>query len=1598
MKCMFSRLAAQFLKPTLALLAALAVGAIGSVWASGTGYEDWTPEVQDSDGDYLVSNPLNWYGTEGAGCNPSWALRFDGETGYVTFDQMMEIGHYIWVGKVAGSSYGANWLVWKSKDGTTSYGFNQGSEKFCIADNDGQEARLKIESGRYTTATESNTGRGMLLGSGTGTADFWQTGGELIVNGKAVMGGGSGTCSVTLEGGVFAANTITRDGGTGTLTFTLNGGTIKSLADSSDFIASGISITVGSNGGTIDTGANASTVATDVSGAGTIVKQGAGVLTFSATPTSSVLFKLREGTLVLPSDYAGSVSTDVSGCEVVRSSDGTTYTVERTSYADADVASAAEITSSKAVAIDVSSDAQFIGTVNTKGLTKNGSGSLTLFGQNTIAGSVVINSGVLKLAVSPRVLSGVVFDFDASYNSDVLINTEGVFSWKDASGGSISLSSDGTVSPSLQKIGEMNYVASEKLRVWTTMNTKPEMLYMVWRLNGVGGGWPAPVRNNTNNANNNWRITVPKQVTSSGSQDYRIEGSSSTDRTTSSIWSNGNNPAAAIVDTTQLLTVGDSRWYRSDANSSKKTWFASDYNAAIGEILGFTEVMTDSQRNTVNAYLMNKWGINNTAWSVDYSEAEVTVASGATLDLGGGAWTVDSLSASGTGTATVQNGTLTITAPISLSDGQILRIPANSTYTLVEGVRATTADGVTTLSANTAAARVGDTSFPTVQDAINALVDGSASGTLTVYESATVSVSNVIAGVTVDLQNDATLSFTQIAPFNAKIENGVLTSNREAATYVYVGSGGNVSALNTSGNYTLNGIATDLVPTSIDTLAINSVLTFTQDAEILVATIQIYENSIVTISGGSDSRMLRANSITGAGKLILGNSAWLASATGTASFSCEIEVTAETASSAANLYVTDTGREITLSGVLSGSGYLKCRRGRNKQEYSGTTFNCTDTSRFTGTIEAVHPADGDTSRDIGRNYVTFKKNCDLSKAKVILPKTREGDYGQVFVSCDNAYERHTFKFGSLNGYLYEKAADGRDNYHQTIEVGALNLDDTITGCWKNNGNRNPYIRKVGYGTFTTTATMAYGYILNDGVLRVLSTDGTTCTSETDSQEVLSSSVTENDVTYAVYSLKYAAKVGDTLYETMASAINAVGTADATITLMQSYTGAAIPLVPGQTLNLNGFKCVNAPIDAVVVTVVPGTGVVSGEIVDQSSYISKNQNVYKVQSNTEVTITWTAAQGYEFAGGQSTATTVISPTENVTPECPAATAVVVGSVSISAPEVGAYGNDFATVTVTAGVTSTYPAATTITYTLKANGTAIATTTAAGDATSVTFTDANVSSLTRYGNISYTVEASGESVTAASSDATTAMFADTIGWVNENFQTTTTTAAGGAWQTAVTYDSETHKAAVVDNRFSATNCTTGDVVTVTIDDVVYTGLSDLTSADTDAQGAVAVGGTELAPKFMLLTKQGDTVGWYEAAGVTPVLETGVYDIVMTFDYINNTYTVTVNDTPLTVGGAAAVPLAKAQTSVKDIDFLGAGSLAAVNGVQYEGKMAIDQNGRKYATVAEALEANASVKGAVIKLLHGSATTSAEGWNFDSDTKTFVKKVIGLIFLAF
>ena len=1455
--------------------------------------------------------------------------------------------------------------------------------------------------------------------------------------------------TINLDGGEMAVCRLNCDTAPAVINF--NGGTLTSYNDgySKDNIIendANWTLNVKAGGAKFNIPSGLTTTVNQVlagdaeSTGGGLTKLGPGTLILAVAPTFNGGITLHEGSIVIPDTYAeNDVMTDVEGYDVsVATGSGVkTYTLTKKTYTDADIAAATQIISSKSVTVDVANEAQFIGTVNTKGLIKNGSGSLTLFGQNTIAGSVVVNYGVLKLAASPRVLSGVVFDFDASYNSDVLINTEGEFAWKDASGGSIFLSSDGTVSPSLQKIGEMNYVYSENLRVWTTMTTKPEMLYMVWRLNGVGGGWPAPVRNNTNNANNNWRITVPSKVTSSGSQNYRIEGSSSSDRTTSSIWSNGNSPAAAIVDTTQLLTVGDSRWYRSDANSSKKTWFASDYDASIGEILGFAEVMTDPQRNTVNAYLMNKWGINDTAWGVDYSEAEVTVASGATLDLGGGAWTFDSLSASGNGIATVQNGNLTITSPISLSDGQILKIPASSTYTLAEGVRATTSDGVTTLS--TAAAHVGSTPFQTVQAAIDAIVAGTATGTLTIHESATVNLSTTADSITdVVLDDGVDLAFAANLPWQASYSDGTIVNQRVASTFVWTPQN-NSTDWATLGNWKIGTTVAAALPGENDTIEFPE-----KDGEggldvSLDGTKKVYAivaKGPVSLAGA----LISAINVSGEGMISL---------TGNAGFIAE---GGKTLTITANLKINGTGNKLQgestyattiFSGNVTGDGEISLTGKRATFTLSG------DWREFAGTVNVV--GDG-----IERNKTTITSEYATS-SNAVWNVTNSNDEGHLD-SCFWQVESKTLYFGALNGTVRSHA-----KYHNTLEIGARNVDCAFGG--RIGATKQNHIKKVGTAKLTFTGSDLGNVDITNGVFAI----GGAFTSKEVTDEIDSSVTTSGGITSVpigtisftgdnailavsatltkshyttnsvdggaatlvstddpVFADPSAKIAGNSTYPIcFSNAVNEThtwGTALAATntkglkklgagTLKLSYApayagfeitvaenGGSVILPKDANITLGDYTVVSAETETTKTLVYAATVNVTGLAHDHATAtvtaggetVTVTEGIAAVPVGSNVVIIWTPAAGYQIDAGEKQELSDIREAKVAN----APTVSELPTVSIAAPEVGAYGNDFATVSVTAEVTSTYPAATTITYTLKANGTAIATTTAAGDATSVTFGNANVSGLTRYGNISYTVEASGESVTAATSGATTAMLADSERWVDEKKSTTEMT---GSWKDAVTYGDD-DRVQLSDNKFSATNCSTGDVVTVTIKDVIYTALSDTSTVDGDAQGSIALGGTESAPKFMVLTKSGDTVQWSEAAGVDPLLNTP-YTIVFTFDYNNNTYSITVNGTALKVGGSETYGIVKTDNKyVKDIDFLGAGSIKAIEGIRYDAMMAVDQNGDRYATVAESLNANKGVKGAIIKLLHGTSNTNIAGWSYNAGTMTFIKKAMGIVFLAF
>ena len=890
------------------------------------------------------------------------------------------------------------------------------------------------------------------------------------------------------------------------------------------------------------------------------------------------------------------------------------------------------------------------------------------------------------------------------------------------------------------------------------------------------------------------------------------------------------------------------------------------------------------------------------------------------------------------------SGAFTKLGVVNVSEGLLV---IEATSALTEGDDFTCAAGTlctsdgNTYTFGTGVATFNDKTYQTVQAAVDA-AETAGGGTVTLLASVAEDVVIEAAGVSIVL-GDYTITGTVTSSEDYDLvydEDTKTWTSSETANFIWCG--GNGTSWNTPGNWKKGSVPGETDTVVFPTTNAEGGWTVALGEERTVASGQF--DGKVTLIGA----YLKTAAITGAGMIVLGDDAGL-KYSGEAEVANPIEI-AGTAGHPNKLYA--DGVRCTFSGPLSGAGDLELVASTDGM---GVVLKGLNTMT-SGTI-TVRAALGGGKRNASAIYskassaaVSWQiENGTGNRSDYKWNWLAEGDKEYVFGSVGNS---------TIN------TPNGTKN--AVLTIGGLGQTDSLAGWfvvettpsreWNTSYSRIT-IKKVGSGVLSVSSHSVYDYEIAEGVLE-LSADHARPAPTYGKVKFSGNGTLKLADAFTVDISENIAAVTD---EITCPIVVDIGTASSVARIWDT----AIPANYGGGFTKKGAGTLTLsqpPAYTGTTKVEAGALYV---IVD-----SENPFNPKLDSSTaEVT---TDKEGYRK--------------------------FVPASVAISAPKV-VWGDDFAKVTVSAAVTSNYGEGG-LAYNLKIGGNVVDGAVGTVNNGVVTFSDVNVSglNLSRYGDVAVEVTASAGGSQAATSGSKNVMFADTIDWVNENYETTTTAAAGGAWQTAVTYDATTHKAAVVDNKFSATNCTTGDVVTVTIDDVVYTGLSDLTSADTDAQGAVAVGGTEAAPKFMLLTKKNDTVGWYEAAGVTPVLETGVYDIVMTFDYISNTYKVTVNGTPLTVGDVAAVPLAKAQTSVKDIDFLGAGSLAAINGVQYEGKMAIDQNGRKYATVAEALEANASVKGAVIKLLHGSATTSAEGWNFDSETKTFVKKVIGLIFLAF
>ena len=271
---MFSRLAAPFLKHTLAILAALAVGGAWADYFWGDSAEGtWGTGFSGSSGNYVLNSAKDVT---------------------VNFDSSYSIASGVWIENgtytvtFKGASTDVGLTMTGSADDMWGGGIHVGGW--------GGNGNLIIDGGSYTIPNalfvpferkgdeDDPVSATFELKSG-------------VVSARALVLGREVTCqgTATLSGGTFSTPTVYVDGGSGTLAF--NGGTLQASAEGT-LIASGVTVTVGANGGTIDTNGKAVTIASAITGSGTLTITGGGVATFTTAPTCGL--NVENGVAVLP--------------------------------------------------------------------------------------------------------------------------------------------------------------------------------------------------------------------------------------------------------------------------------------------------------------------------------------------------------------------------------------------------------------------------------------------------------------------------------------------------------------------------------------------------------------------------------------------------------------------------------------------------------------------------------------------------------------------------------------------------------------------------------------------------------------------------------------------------------------------------------------------------------------------------------------------------------------------------------------------------------------------------------------------------------------------------------------------------------------------------------------------------------------------------------------------------------------------------------------------------------------------------------------------------------------------------------------------------
>jgi autotransporter-associated beta strand protein len=220
----------------------------------------------------------------------------------------------------------------------------------------------------------------------------------------------STTFSGTIQNGSATSVALTKNG-TGTLTLTgantytgetsISAGTLSIGAGSTTGAISNSS-NVTNNAALIVNRSNAYTYSGVISGTGSLTKQGAGTFTISGANTYTGATTISVGTLQL-----STASERISNSSALTVAGGATFDLAGFSETVGSLAGAGTVSSSAAGTPTLTAGGDNTsttfsgimqnGSATSVGLTKNGTGTLTLTGTNTYSGSTTINGGTLSI-------------------------------------------------------------------------------------------------------------------------------------------------------------------------------------------------------------------------------------------------------------------------------------------------------------------------------------------------------------------------------------------------------------------------------------------------------------------------------------------------------------------------------------------------------------------------------------------------------------------------------------------------------------------------------------------------------------------------------------------------------------------------------------------------------------------------------------------------------------------------------------------------------------------------------------------------------------------------------------------------------------------------------------------------------------------------------------------------------------------------------------------------------------------------------------------------------------------------------------------------